>query len=335
MTDAEAPPRTLRAGIVGAGRITANAHLPVLQNVPGLELAWIADRDSARARTLAQAASVEAADSFDKLPADVVLIAIPVPGREPMLRHFSAAGTAVLVEKPFANSAAEQRRLQSLFPPHAIGVGYQRRFYASSLFVAQAKREGWFGRLRRIVHREGSRATRAGASDYQDHPIARGGGITKNLACHGIDLAIRLAGASAIALEEVALELDGETDRRVAARLRLGGGEDAVELDLLVSNLENTANSVRFEFDNAAVTAPVGPSATVRLGGGAESAGLELGVERTGGATTVNQAFYLEWLDFLGGVRSGRESNVAAGTSLPTAEAIDAILAAGGAAGSG
>jgi predicted dehydrogenase len=249
-----------------------------------------------------------------------------VPGRDEILRHFAAMDTAVLVEKPFANSAAEQVSLASLFQAHRIGVGYQRRFYATTAFIETALRQRWFGRLRRIVHREGLRATRAGISDYQDQPITAGGGITKNLACHGIDVALHTAGATEITLNEASLELDQDTDRRVRARIGLSGASGDVELDLLVSHLDQTSNDVRFDFDTCTITCPVQPSRTLRIGSGADGTGTVVGLDRSDYAFTSSQAFYLEWQDFLSGVRDGRPSTIAAGTALLTMKAIDAIL---------
>ena len=36
--------KSLSLGIVGAGLIVNNAHLPALRNLPGIRIVWIADR---------------------------------------------------------------------------------------------------------------------------------------------------------------------------------------------------------------------------------------------------------------------------------------------------
>lgn len=314
----------LSVGIVGAGRITSTIHVPVLRNLPGARIAWVADRDQDRARQLAGQVGAEAVPSFDARPADLLLLAIPVPGREAVLRHHAAIGTAVLVEKPFANNLAEHEMLQSLFAPDKLGVGYQRRFYATARFVAEARASGWFGKLRRIVHREGGRPTRAGVSDYQDAPAAQGGGITKNLACHGIDLALHLSGAVTARVESKRVEWDGETDRRVAGTVAMEGPDGTVELDIVVTNLEGSDNLVTYEFDNATLVTAIQPQPTLRLSG--STGPFTIGLDHSGFARTSYQAFYLEWAEFAAGVREGRPSQIAAATSLLTTRVIDDLL---------
>lgn len=314
----------LSVGIVGAGKITSTIHVPVLRNLPGTQIAWVADLDQDRARQLAVQVGAEAVPSFDARPADLLLLAIPVPGREAVLRHHAAAGTAILVEKPFANSLAEHEALQALFPAERLGVGYQRRFHATARFVAEARENGWFGKLRRIVHREGGRPTRAGVTDYQDAPAAVGGGITKNLACHGIDLALHVSGAITANVEGKRVEWDGQTDRRVAGVIAMNCPDSSVELDIVVTNLEGSENKIVYEFDNATLTTAIQPGATLTVSGG--GAGWTIGLDHSGFARTSYQAFYLEWAEFAAGVREGRPSRIAAPTSLLTTRVIDDLL---------
>ena len=44
-----------------------------------------------------------------------------------------------------------------------------------------------------------------------------------------------------------------------------------------------------------------------------------------GGATTVYQAFYLEWMAFLDGVRTGQASEFSARSALATVGAVEAL----------
>lgn len=316
----------LSIGVVGAGTIAHNVHLPVLVNLPATRIAWIADQDPPRAARLARANGVCSAAVGDDLKADVVLLAMPLPGREPWLRQFAAKGGAVLVEKPFASDAEQHRAWQALFPPYAIGVGYQRRFHATSLFVAQAVCEGWFGPLRRIVHREGGRKTRVGGASYADLSVAQGGGVTKNLGCHGIDLAFHLSGASDFRIVRRKVEFDGDVDRHMAATLELSGPHGACEFDVVTSWLERQSNEILYQFERATLRFPVTPSATLTIASdGGTPATLD--VRANGGAVTTNQAFFCEWAAFLDGVRHQRESKVSAASALIGTSAIDALVA--------
>src|SRR5262249_54776458 len=74
----------IRVGIVGAGEIVARGHLPVLVNLPEVEVAWIHDRDAARAAAVARAYRIPpatAASAADLPAADVVLLGIPYGAR--------------------------------------------------------------------------------------------------------------------------------------------------------------------------------------------------------------------------------------------------------------
>lgn len=321
----------LAVGIVGAGRITMNCHLPALQTLPGVRIAWIADRDRDRAAQIAAAASVPPAGDPETLTADIILLAIPVPGREDYLARFRQSDTGFFVEKPFANSAREHELMLDGYEDHRLGVGYQRRFHASTEFARRAIDQGWFGRLREIVHQEGNRVTAAGGTDYQDAPASGGGGITKNLACHGIDLAIFLARASHASVIDSRLELDGGTDRQVEATLELATEAEPVLLRTKVTSLSSVSNSMQLVFDNAVLSFPTQPTATVEIGRDRETM-TRLDVTNVGAAWMSSQAFHLEWRAFADGYRNRRPSLVSARSSLATSKAIDAILLAGGAA---
>lgn len=331
MNEINAAPRPLSVGIVGAGRITVGGHLPALQTLADTRLTWISDAHAGRGGQLARAAGIPFVAPGEEPDVDIVLLAIPVPGRETYLDRHRGGSTALFVEKPFANSADEQLRLAQGYPDHLLGVGYQRRYYATSEFARRAIRGGWFGRLREIDHQEGNRVTSAGGSDYQDEPPSRGGGITKNLACHGIDLALHLAGAEKFHVEQARLELDGRTDRSVDAVLNLRTPDGDVRLHSFVTGLRNTDNSMRLRFDHAVVTFSTQPSAALTVGGEGQEP-VRVGVQELGHAWLPSQAFHLEWRSFLDGVRDRRTTMSSACTSLITARALDAILEAGGAA---
>src|SRR5262245_16471005 len=100
--------RQIQVGIVGAGEITRLVHLPVLKNYVGVDIAWIADLDPQRVRSLGRTFDVDrqiVLESEIQLPScDIVLLATPVFARRPYLEYFSARGNAILTEKPFAVS---------------------------------------------------------------------------------------------------------------------------------------------------------------------------------------------------------------------------------------
>src|SRR4051794_18641367 len=78
--------RKLSIGIVGAGQIASDSHLPALLAMTDARVAWVSDRDAHRACLVAKTFRVPYAEyqnSFTDLPdCDVVLLAVPYGVRE-------------------------------------------------------------------------------------------------------------------------------------------------------------------------------------------------------------------------------------------------------------
>lgn len=323
-----------RIGIVGAGDIVRKMHLPVLQSLPEARVAWLHDAAPLRARAVAEAYGVSAvtADSPDELPdCEAVLLAVPAPVRATYLESFARRGMAVFCEKPFALTAQEHRRYLDWFEPHRLGCGYMRRFYRSSRILEQVIARRWFGSLREIRVAEGgrSRGSGSGSSFLDDPRFAAAGGVLMDLGTHTLDLALRFAGGGEFRVEHSALTLDGDVDRHAEARVSFG----TVSLDYRVSWLTQQPNRLELQFADACVWTSIAPDARVFVGDPrAPREALELATHFDNpleGATTPNQAFALEWREFLAGLAEHRESGVSAQRALPTTTLAEAIRTQG------
>lgn len=311
---------TLSIGIVGAGDIVRKMHLPVLQSLGDVRIAWLHDAAELRARAVGDAyqVPVAAAQTPEELPpCDVVLLAVPVPVRASYLECFARRGTAVFCEKPFAISAQEHRRYLEWFEPHRLGCGYMRRFYGSTRIVESLLRKGWLGALRAIRVGEGgrSRGSGSGASFLDDPRFAAVGGVLMDLGTHTLDLALQFAGSGEFSVERSALTLDGAVDRHAEARVRLARG---VTLDYAVSWLAPQPNRITLEFESASIWMSLSPDARVYLGDPSRPGEALEFCAAAGAATTANQAFALEWREFLAGLVARRESRVSAHGALAT-----------------
>lgn len=345
--------RTVSIGIVGAGEIVRRSHLPVLVNIPGAKVDWIYDHRPERAIALAHAYGLHAIHSMssDELPpCDIALLAIPVEARDEYLRHFAAAGSAVLCEKPFALTAAEHAHAVAQFPAHALACGFMRRFYRSTILLKEIVASGMLGPLFKIDVSEGGRSKGSGAdASFLDDPrLGASRGVLMDLGSHSIDLALFISGADAFDIVSCDKELDGSVDRKVTAVVNLRNSSlpdvPAVELNYGVSWLDRQANRIHLQFERAAVWGELAVSGGVFLGayrppsvggpqpgsGGARSP-FDLSLEsQTSGARTYSQAFYLEWRDFIDGVRERRESRISARSALMTTSLVHGLLTARG-----
>lgn len=328
----------LSVGIVGAGEITRKLHLPVLLSMQDVEVAWLCDRRHSQAATLGKAYGIDsiAAGQPDALPAcDIALLAIPVEARGAYLSVFSQRDTAVLCEKPFAASKAEHQKLIESFPAYRLGAGYQRRFHGSTLLLREILTQGWFGPLRGVSLAEGDRSRGSGV----DHSFLDDGqagslrGVLFDFGTHGIDLVAHLIGAERFEVLSAEVVLDSGVDRKVTARIALEGSHtgsrEPVLFDYCVSWLDRQTNIIQLHFEHAIVWSALLPASEVFLGDPARPAACIKLTGPGGGATTPNQAFYMEWRAFLDGVRTQAASPLAARTSLLTTALMEELLARG------
>jgi predicted dehydrogenase len=328
---------SLSIGIVGAGAITRKSHLPVLMNTPDVKIAWIYDQRPETADVLANAYGVRSVHSTDleQLPAcDVSLVAIPVEARGEYLRIFAARGAAVLCEKPFSMGASEHSSWVAKFAPCMLGAGYMRRFFRSALLMRRIVREGMFGPLHGIDVSEGNRSKGSGAdSSFLDDPVLGASrGVLADLGSHSIDLALFVCGADAFEAHSSTRIMDGTVDRKVTAKIQLYGTAQEpgrpTELNYCVSWLDRQDNMIKLRFPHTTVWSGLGPAAEVYVGDPEHPRDAVSLSSEAIGATTYNQAFFLEWKHFLEGIRAGQESLISARSALLTTSLVEALLSA-------
>jgi predicted dehydrogenase len=197
-----------------------------------------------------------------------------------------------------------------------------RRFYASTRLLRDLVKNRPFGRLIRMRISEGNRSTasRVDRSYFDDPRQSALGGILSELGCHTVDLALFITAARAYDVQACEFVFDGRVDRKISASIKLTDsnylGNSGVILEYCVSWLDRQSNTMVLEFENCIVWAENQPGGVVRMGDPMRPSGATLLVPAAGAATTVNQAFYLQWRSFLEGVRSKTESEISARSAL-------------------
>jgi hypothetical protein len=129
--------------------------------------------------------------------------------------------------------------------------------------------------------------------------------------------------------------MDGAIDRKVTAAVRLHSPANEsvpVELSYKVSWLDRQDNRIQLIFQHTKVWSGLAPHAEVFVGSPESPEDAIRLSPQAPGATTYNQAFYLEWKDFLASFRAERESITSARSTLLTTSLVEALLAAGGTA---
>jgi predicted dehydrogenase len=325
--------RVLSVGIVGAGEIVSKIHLPVLSACEGIRVVYLSDKNLQTACSVAGSYKINplaVAENLDNLPqTDVVLLAVPVTARLPYYELFAKRGTSVLAEKPLAANDAEASRICGMYPEYGLACGFQRRSYASVALAKLIVGENWFGPLRSIFVSEGALTTKTGADSRFYDDTASAGGVLMDLGCHSLDTAIYISNATEAVPVTQRFMFDGGVDREIEAHLTLQTEQGSCELDCFVTWLRPARNTIELRFDNCTVELPCRPSHYLAVHSpqkGGDVASLRM--EHAGAATTY-QAFYLEWIAFLEGVRNRHPSKFNARSCLPTIRAVEALYGAG------
>ncbi len=220
------PPPALRVGLIGYGYAGQTFHAPWIAGVPGLQLAAVSSRDTARlhadwpgVEVLPDAHALIARDDLD-----LVVIASPNDSHHPLARAALAAGRHVVVDKPFTLTLAEARELTALAEARGrlLSVFHNRRWDGDFLTLRALIRRGDLGR---IVHLESAfDRYRPVVRERWRESAAPGAGLWFDLGPHLLDQALQLFGTpQAIALDQAVLREGGRSDDWFQARLRYPG----------------------------------------------------------------------------------------------------------------
>lgn len=191
---AETTSTTLRAGIVGCGKIAHN-HARALQAIDGVEVVAVMDKNPAIARAFADEYNIASAHSdnaeFFATDLDLVTICTPHPAHEEGVILAAQHGLHVLCEKPVAVSLASIDRMITACDDAKVqfGVLFQRRFWDAAITIRNALDSGEIGAP---VLGSANVRFRRDREYYQDEWRGRwdteGGGVLINQAIHHIDL---------------------------------------------------------------------------------------------------------------------------------------------------
>ena len=189
----------IRIGIVGAGNIATNAHMPAYAVCDKAEVVAVADLNLERAQSFAKRfgipnayASVEDMLAAEQL--DAVDVCTWNIGHAPVTIAAAKAGKHILCEKPFADSL--EHALEAKAAVEEAGVrfllGVPSRFNPQNALVREMTDKGEFGE---IYYAKTSYLRRRGTPTgwFTDKRVS-GGGPILDIAVHRIDAAWYMMG---------------------------------------------------------------------------------------------------------------------------------------------
>lgn len=193
---------TVRTALIGYGLGGAAFHAPFLSATPGIALTAVVTANPARSEQVRarypDAAVLASIDEVWRRASDFDLVVVAAPNRyhAEYARHALEHGLHVIVDKPFASSAAEARALVELATVRSrmIAPFHNRRWDGDFRTVRRLLDEGALG----AVHRFESRFERwrpAPKVGWRESSDPRDlGGLLRDLGTHLIDQAIALFG---------------------------------------------------------------------------------------------------------------------------------------------
>lgn len=190
---------TLRFGLIGAGGI-AEYTAREIGSHPYARITAIADPSATRAQTLADRFGAESLPDaralLDRKDVDAVYIAVPNRLHAPLAQQALAAGKHVLLEKPFALTAAEAEATIAA----AVGAGKTLMLGMNQRFdpaVQRARALAAAGALGPVYHARAYWRRRAGipriGSWFTDRSQA-GGGALLDIGVHVLDATLHILG---------------------------------------------------------------------------------------------------------------------------------------------
>lgn len=320
---------SLRIGIVGAGSVVEQLHLPVLKTMSDVRVEWISDLDATRARRLGERFGVhQALGGLEECPdVDLALVAIPVGNRQKVIDLAIARRWHLFCEKPFARSRLDHEAITRAMQEAGlqVGAGFMRRFYRGVGCAREMLRARVLGEIRGVRAGEGLRLRATGREDgwYQTDPEAAGGGVLIETGSHLVDQVFDILGVEEYEVETCAQRGWRGLDYETRATARVSSRGTRCELGLVVSRLNDVFNGIEVQCANAGLIVGLTPDSPVTV---CDTSGQV--VDRINsvrhGVVTSYQAFHAEWRAFIEQCRTGRPSRVSAESALVTTAFVEA-----------
>jgi predicted dehydrogenase len=179
--------------IVGAGLMFRVGHLPALKKL-NVSITAVVEPSDAVVESIKPLlnADVKFYKSLEEVALESIthaLVATPAGLHSPIIKELAKYNIHVLCEKPIAINAAEANELRDIYSNknNVLQIGFQRRFFASSILIKKFIEEKTYGNLSQINIWAGWLAKNTLPQSILNKKMS-GGGITLDYGVHFIDL---------------------------------------------------------------------------------------------------------------------------------------------------
>jgi predicted dehydrogenase len=222
----------LAVGVVGAGWMATDYHVPAFTSHPRTRVVAFAERDPSRRDIVEAEQSLPGyADAEAMLAAhdlDVVSICTPPSTHEEIFLAAVESGCHVLCEKPLALSADSARRMTEAADAAGVvtQVGYLHRYYRNYERAMEMLSNDLFGDIVEVTVAHHSAPPSVG---WYYNPDLSGGGVARDLFPHSLDVLFELFGERVDVTDASVRHL---RDRAVEDTARVSLDFDGVPVDL-------------------------------------------------------------------------------------------------------
>ncbi len=200
--------KKIRIALIGAGRI-AEWHIRAWKNLPGVEIAAIANRSSSRAEMLARRHGIpihtRGIERIWDLPGlDAIDVCSPAETHTDLVCRALERGLHVYCEKPLATSGDEARRIieANSRSRHILFNGFNLRFWPEHQRVTEILREERLGPIRHLSITRNTLHIPAASNARRAH-------IAFELSSHYIDLILAWMKAEPVRIEARGFDILG------------------------------------------------------------------------------------------------------------------------------
>jgi len=321
--------KVYKVGIIGAGKIVENSHLPVLKNIDNISVEWIYDIDKKRTDLLSEMYKIAPVitnnleEEISKI--DICVITIPYGVRMPYLQAASRFKKSVYVEKPFALSVQEHIDISSMFNANEIAIGFQRRCYKIAHELKEIIQSGIFGSLKNIDFKQGYFSIKGGKGYLSDVNLS-GGGVIIESAIHSFDQILNFTAATDVEVDNLSFIQKNGIDYDTTVQSYLTTPLGKIPVTSQVSTLRNLNNGLTLSFDHATIKCKLSPDAIINV---FSKNGKQFSIENLFNLQnypkTVNSSFFLFWEKFIESLNKKTENFTSASTSLLTTKWMENI----------
>jgi predicted dehydrogenase len=320
--------RRMKIGILGAGGVVKDMHLPVLVSMPEVSISWICDKDKSRALQLSGLFGISTVfGSLDECTdVDIVLVAIPVGYRSDVMSSIFRRGWHAFCEKPFAVTRREHEKYLSEAYEHKVqvGVGYLRRYGPATLTARKIVGSGCFGAVSEVWASEGFRTKRTGKGSewYLGDPKVVGGGVMMETGSHLVDQMCTILNISSFGIDTCTQWKYADLDFETRFRGHLSNNyQQNISAALEVSRLNDLCNGIFIQYQSFILKCGLFFQDSLEMITPEGQVIARLEAEK--GAKTLGQALSLEWMDFIEQCRTSRSSFIGADTAIQSTAIIE------------